>query len=330
MCAQPTLLIIGAGIAGLSAGIFAQKHGFQSNIFEMHDLPGGLCTAWERKGYTFDGCIHYLFGSGVGQPFYDLWQDLGVIQERPFIHHDEYMRLTDGERTLIVYADPDRLESHLLSHSPQDARPIRALCRGVRDFARFDMAAMYALPKSQTGPQEWAALGRKMLPYVPALASWASLSCLEFGSRFKDPFLRRAIPQMFSWEEAPLMMGMMLLAYMHTGNAGFPAGEPDLGGERLVEHVPRDRRGRDVVRSRRPPSLRAGSELPARGQRHGLPPEPDDGRLQGMGGEVQGLRHLRVVLRRGRPWLGDAQPLAARHAGLLAVHPRDRGAGIQG
>ena len=224
MCAQPTLLIIGAGIAGLSAGIFAQKHGFQSNIFEMHDLPGGLCTAWERKGYTFDGCIHYLFGSGVGQPFYDLWQDLGVIQERPFIHHDEYMRLTDGERTLIVYADPDRLESHLLSHSPQDARPIRALCRGVRDFARFDMAAMYALPKSQTGPQEWAALGRKMLPYVPALASWASLSCLEFGSRFKDPFLRRAIPQMFSWEEAPLMMGMMLLAYMGKDNAGFPVG----------------------------------------------------------------------------------------------------------
>jgi phytoene dehydrogenase-like protein len=224
MCAQPTLLIIGAGIAGLSAGIFAQKHGFQSTIFEMHDLPGGLCTAWERKGYTFDGCIHYLFGSGPQQPFYDLWQELGVIQDRPFIHHSEYMRLTDGERTLIVYTDPDQLEAHLLSLSPQDARPIRALCRGVRDFARFDMAAMYALPKSQTGAQQWAALGRKMLPYVPALASWASLSCLEFGSRFKDPFLRRAIPQMFSWEEAPLMMGMMLLAYMGTGNAGFPVG----------------------------------------------------------------------------------------------------------
>jgi phytoene dehydrogenase-like protein len=29
---------------------------------------------------------------------------------------------------------------------------------------------------------------------------------------------------MFSWEEAPVMMGMMLLAYMHTGNAGFPVG----------------------------------------------------------------------------------------------------------
>jgi phytoene dehydrogenase-like protein len=29
---------------------------------------------------------------------------------------------------------------------------------------------------------------------------------------------------MFSWEEAPVMMGLMLLAYMYNGNAGFPVG----------------------------------------------------------------------------------------------------------
>jgi phytoene dehydrogenase-like protein len=55
--------------------------------------------------------------------------------------------------------------------------------------------------------------------------------------------MRRAVPQMFTWDEAPVMMGMMLLAYMHAGNAGFPAGGSfkfaqalekrflDLGGE---------------------------------------------------------------------------------------------------
>jgi len=52
---------------------------------------------------------------------------------------------------------------------------------------------------------------------------------------------------MFSWEEAPVMMGMSLLAYMHTGNAGFPLGGSlvfaraiekrflDLGGEILYK-----------------------------------------------------------------------------------------------
>ncbi len=57
------ILIIGAGVAGLAAGCYAQMNGYRSKIFELHDIPGGLCTAWEREDYIFDGCIHYLFGS---------------------------------------------------------------------------------------------------------------------------------------------------------------------------------------------------------------------------------------------------------------------------
>lgn len=56
-------IIIGAGIAGLSSGCYAQMNGYEAEIFEMHNIPGGLCTAWNRKGYTLDGCIHFLVGS---------------------------------------------------------------------------------------------------------------------------------------------------------------------------------------------------------------------------------------------------------------------------
>lgn len=57
------ILIIGAGIAGLATGCYAQMNGYQVRILEAHNLPGGLCTAWRRQGYTFDGCIHHLGGS---------------------------------------------------------------------------------------------------------------------------------------------------------------------------------------------------------------------------------------------------------------------------
>ena len=57
------IIIIGAGIAGLSAGCYGQINGFNAGIFEMHNISGGLCTSWERKGYIFDGCIHFLMGS---------------------------------------------------------------------------------------------------------------------------------------------------------------------------------------------------------------------------------------------------------------------------
>ncbi len=44
------IIIIGGGIAGLTAGIFAQKNGFDSVILEKNHTPGGECT-----GVVFTG-----------------------------------------------------------------------------------------------------------------------------------------------------------------------------------------------------------------------------------------------------------------------------------
>lgn len=237
------ILIIGAGIAGLAAGCYARMNGYKATIFELHNLPGGLCTAWERKGYVFDGCIHYLFGSGEDQPFFSMWQELGAVQDRVMIHHDEYQRITDGEKTLIVYCNPDQLQDHLCSLSPGDADLIRQFCTGIRKFTRFDLSVMYEKPRQLLKGEDWARFGMKVFPFLTPMLRWGSLSAGEFAARFKDPFLKRAVAQMFSWEEAPVMMGMSLLAYMHTHNAGFPSGGSlefaraiekrflDLGGE---------------------------------------------------------------------------------------------------
>ncbi|GAB4476597.1 MAG: FAD-dependent oxidoreductase [Anaerolineales bacterium] len=221
---EKQLLIIGGGIAGLAAGCYARMNGYRATIFEMHNLPGGLCTAWKRKDYIFDGCLHYLFGSGEGQPFHDLWLELGAIQDRPMINHNEYQRLSDGENTLIVYCDPDQLEDHLCHISPRDKPLIQQFCAGVRQFTHFDLSALYRKPRQLMNALDWREFGMKMMPYLLPMTKWANISAGEFASRFQHPFLQRAFAQMFSWEEAPLIMGMALLASMHNHNAGFPQG----------------------------------------------------------------------------------------------------------
>jgi len=240
---EKSVIIIGSGMAGLAAGCYARMNGYRAKIFELHDLPGGLCTAWERRGYVFDGCIHYLFGSGEGQPFHNMWMELGAVQDRLMINHDEYQRITDGKDTLTVHAHPDLLQRHMLDLSPEDASSINAFCDGIRQFTKFDMSAMYRKPRAIMNPFDYRDLGRAMLPYLVPVIKWSTLSAGEFAKRFKNPFLRKAIPQIFSWIEAPVMMGMSLLAYMHTRNAGFPVGGSlefaraiekrflDLGGE---------------------------------------------------------------------------------------------------
>lgn len=221
----PSVIIIGAGVAGLSAGCYAQMNGFQSQIFELHDIPGGLCTAWERKGYVFDGCIHYLLGSAPGRPFHQMWQELGVVQGRSMVDHTELMRVVDADgRTFIAYCDPDRLEAHINELSPADAELGRQLADGVRLFTQFDMSLLRQTPRSLMGSAAWARLGSRMLPFVGALARWALVSAEDFARRFRDPLLRRALPLIFGWGEIPMMGAISVLAAMYTRNAGFPVG----------------------------------------------------------------------------------------------------------
>ncbi len=226
---EKNILIIGAGIAGLSAGCYGQVNGYRTQIFELHDLPGGLCTAWDRKGFIFDGCIHYLFGSAPGKPFNQVWEELGVLKNLNLIHHTEFMRVIDSNGvTAIAYSDPDLLATHLMRlinpFSGGDMRRVQDLADGVRKFERFDMALMFEKPRSLMNLMDWAGLGLLMTPFLRPLAKWGRLSAADFANRFQEPFLRRAISQMFGWPEIPMMAALALLAYMKQQNAGFPAG----------------------------------------------------------------------------------------------------------
>lgn len=219
------IIIIGAGIAGLAAGCYAQMNGYRTQIFELHTQPGGLCTSWERQGYTFDGCLQYLFGSGPSQPYFSLWKELGAVQDRVFVHHNELMHLSEpGGKTLVVYSDPDRLEAHLISLSPCDRKLIRTFCNDIHTFTHFDLSLLQQQPTALMGLMDWVRLGQKTLPFMGPMLRWGRLSAQDLGHRFQDPFLQRAIPHMFSWPSIPVIVGMSLLAYMHNRNAGFPMG----------------------------------------------------------------------------------------------------------
>jgi phytoene dehydrogenase-like protein len=53
----PKIVIIGAGIAGLCAAIYARRCGYEVEVLEKHDTAGGLATSWRRGDYTFETCL---------------------------------------------------------------------------------------------------------------------------------------------------------------------------------------------------------------------------------------------------------------------------------
>ena len=43
------IIIIGAGIAGLTSGIYALDNNYDVTIYEKHAIVGGQCTGWIRN-----------------------------------------------------------------------------------------------------------------------------------------------------------------------------------------------------------------------------------------------------------------------------------------
>jgi len=216
-----TIIIIGGGFAGLSAGIYAQMNGYRTQIFEMAGLPGGLCTAWKRGGYTIDGCIHWLVGSSPKSQLYQFWQEVGVLPGREIINLEAYecFEGADG-RTLTLYCDVNRLEKHLLEFSPQDAPLIRKFIHGIRLCLALDEPAppgrLGRLMRNLKMGLLFARRGRE-------LQTWMQTTAEDFASRFKDPLIRTAFKEMWFPEFSMLFM-LYTFAYLHKQDAGYPIG----------------------------------------------------------------------------------------------------------
>ena len=219
---EKSMIIIGAGFAGLAAGIYGRLNGYSTQIFEMHSQPGGLCTSWKRKGYTFDACIHWLVGSSPESPNHQVWHETGVAQGREFIYADEYCRCEGADgRTIIFYSDIDRLESHLLSISPEDAGTIREFISGIRMCLAFDFPSEYdPLPARL---KKSVSTFFSFMKYGKDFRDWTKVTGEAFANRFRDPLLKEAFREIWIPEFSVVFM-LFTFAWLHRRNAGYPIG----------------------------------------------------------------------------------------------------------
>jgi phytoene dehydrogenase-like protein len=220
---EKSIIIIGAGIAGLSAGCYGQMNGYRTQIYEMHDKPGGLCTSWKRNDYTIDGCLHWLLGSAPGNSFYPIWQELGVIKGRRIIYHEEFARIEGaGGRVFTVYTNIDRLEQHMRELAPQDWPLIQEFTDNLRKCTGINLPVDKA--PELIGPADGVKLVARLRPFLELMDKWKGISIQDFGGRFIDPFMRWAFPLIFNIPDFPMTAALLNLAWMHQKVAGFPEG----------------------------------------------------------------------------------------------------------
>ncbi|NIM16660.1 MAG: NAD(P)-binding protein [Candidatus Aminicenantes bacterium] len=208
--------IIGAGLAGLSAGCYLEMNGYDTEIFELHTMPGGLCTSWKRGDYIFDGCIDFFYGTNPAYNFYHIWNELIDMKRLEIFHYPEYRRIEDKNGQFIrVLTNLDELEQELLEKAPEDRAVIAEFIGLARKFLTLSEMPNDKAPDSR------------------GLKKWDQILVSEFTKKCKNPLLAKTIGYIFA-PEVSVSFLMMLLVSWHQKNAGYPIGG-SLKFSRLIE-----------------------------------------------------------------------------------------------
>lgn len=228
---QKKVAIIGAGMAGLSAGTYLTRNGFDTHIFEMHDVPGGLCTSWFREGYTVDFCIHWLVGSSPGDVFYYEWNELMDMPSVHFINHKVHARFFDGEgNKLNWYTNLDALRKELLRISPEDEQHIEEYCRTCERLTHLKLKMSFDMAHATLGEKLQFILN--LLPYGGIWYRYSRMTCEDFAGRFKSKLIKNAMEHFFD-KKMPIFFIMMTQVWLHKNAAGYPLG----GSMRFINHI---------------------------------------------------------------------------------------------
>jgi phytoene dehydrogenase-like protein len=229
------VLIIGGGVAGMSAGIYSAMNGFDTEILEMHTVAGGQCTAWERKNYRFDYCLHWLVGTSKG-PFNEIWKETNVLNdETEIIDHKIHSQIIDREgNKFIIYADIDRWERYLLEIAPEDEAPIRKMCRTMRKSAYLKPFAL--APELRT-TWDYIRLIPEMLPVMLVVSKYGRLTCREYFDKlnFKSEKIKTALYSMYGDRNFSSLAFIFMLGWFNQKNAGYIKGGSYPLAQRMLE-----------------------------------------------------------------------------------------------
>ena len=114
------VIVIGAGISGLTAAALLAKRNLRVCVIEAQYKPGGSCGIFKRKDVVFEQGAAMIYG----------FNDKGLsphrfvfnVLEEPIdiIKHNELYAINYGEHRIIFYEDIDKFIDELVKVFPNE------------------------------------------------------------------------------------------------------------------------------------------------------------------------------------------------------------------
>ena len=220
------ILIIGGGVAGLSAGIYAQLNGYHATVCEKHFIPGGNLTAWDRRGYHIDNCVHWLTGTNPVTSTYRMWETLGALGETEIYQGETLFTCEHDGKRMSLYRNLTRMKEEMLALSPEDEKEILSFIHAIEYLQGFCGIA---------GEQHNETISPlKAIASVPVISKYYGLTTGELSEKFKHPLLQLFFRGFFGDLFGALAL-IFVCAHFCGDNGGIPYGSSQSMAERMSE-----------------------------------------------------------------------------------------------
>jgi phytoene dehydrogenase-like protein len=218
------ILIIGGGVAGLTAGIYGQKAGLQTIIYEKNSWIGGSCSAWKRNGYTIDNCLHWLTGTQEGSADREMWTELGVLQDNvPTVKRPYFLASEADGVTITLWPDIKRTRQEMLLASPEDSDEINNFLDCVEFFAGLITGGMSAKELYNSLKNFNDTMNVKRLDFTRHFLRYMGINSIEMAKRFKCRAIQCLFLDFMAKEYESYWL-MLAYSFFISGNGDLPAG----------------------------------------------------------------------------------------------------------
>jgi len=229
------VIVVGAGIGGITAGALLAKKGLDVLVIEQHYLPGGVCSSIKRKGIAMDAGAALLFGWGgsEGSPHRFV---MNILEEEiDMIPHEALYKMHFGEKSVTFYRDFEKYFKELNAAFPGREEQFRGFYKHCfKVFADVNKTPMPMSP--DTIPRS---LGLKMLLKHPRstmrMPGYMNTSMKEVLDKYvQDPMVEGLFDLLIAScycttvEETPLLLASAIVCETHGGGAYYPSGSPQM------------------------------------------------------------------------------------------------------
>ncbi len=229
---QYDVIIIGAGLSGLSAASLLAKRGLKTAVIEHSATPGGSCGIFKRNGAIFDQGAAMLYG--FGEHGFNAHRFLFNCLEEPFevVKHELLYTVYYKGHKIRFWSDLEHFIEELSDVFPGQAGNIK---RFYKDMQQCYMHVISETPNyttpDETDPKSSAQnVLRHPISYIRFL-SYLNISAEKLLRKyFTDPDILHFFDKLTSTycyatlKEAPAILASVMFIDNHEGGSFYPAG----------------------------------------------------------------------------------------------------------